>query len=190
LNEQDYLPGRYYLDHQNKQLYIKPFAADKESKLNIRAFSCQREMEFSKKELEKMGCKIKTYITPYNSFSEELRHLSKNYYAHVASGDNRANFRENFDSYHIWRFEVHTEDGVKSLKKIVKRDALENDGWVIFCLHGVGDNTGWEPWSAEKLQEFSSWLNQNGVKVVTIAEGASFYKTKKNAALNSNERHR
>ena len=190
LNEKDYLPGRYYLDRQNKQLYIKPFAADKESKLNIRAFSCQREMEFSKKELEKMGCKIKTYITPYNSFSEELRHLSKNYYAHVASGGTRSNRREGFDPYHICRFEVHTQDEVKSLKKIVKQEAHENDSWVIFCLHGIGDNAGWQPWSAEKLKEFSSWLNKNGAKVVTIAEGVSLYKTKKDAALNYSERHK
>ena len=175
----DYSPGSFYLDHKNKQLYVKPFNPAKDNKLNIRAISAQRAMELSKKELEKIGCKITTYVTPYNSFSEQLRRLSKNYYAQVASGNSSANFKETFDPYHIWRYVVRTEDGVRSLKKIVKRDAIEKDGWVIFCLHGIGDNTGWEPWSAEKLQEFSTWLKQTGVKVVTIAEGASLYKTQK-----------
>ena len=179
LNGGDYSPGSYYFDRQNKQLYIKPFSSAKGDNLNIRAISAQREMEVSKKELEKMGCKIKTYITPYNNFSEQLRNLSKNYYAHVASGGKRANLRENFDPYHLWRFEVRTKDEVKSLQKIVKRDAIENDGWVIFCFHGIGDNNNWQPWSADELQEFSTWLHKKGIKVVTILEGASLYKTGK-----------
>jgi len=185
LNGGDYSPGSFYLDSKNKQLYVKPFSPAKVDKLNIQAISAQRALEVSKKDFEKMGCKIKTYITPYNSFSEKLRHLSKNYYAHVASGGNRANFRETFDPYRIWRYEVRAEDEVRSLKNIVKRDAIEKDGWVIFCLHGIGDNTGWEPWSAEKLQEFSAWFKQKGVKVVTIAEGAALYKKEKHVPLDS-----
>jgi len=179
LNGGDDSPGSYYFDRQNKQLYIKPFSSAKGDNLNIRAISAQREMEVSKKELEKMGCKIKTYITPYNSFSEQLRNLSKNYYAHVASGDKRTNVRDGFDPYHISRFEVMANDEVKSLQKTVKKDAIENDGWVIFCFHGIGDNDHWQPWSADKLQEFSTWLHKKGIKVVTISEGASLYKTGK-----------
>ena len=82
-------------------------------------------MEDSKKELEKIGCKINAYITPYNKFSEKLRDLSKKYYSHVVSGYNKANFKAGFDCHHIWRFAVHTEDEVEQFKKIIKREVIE-----------------------------------------------------------------
>lgn len=176
-NQEEWLPGSYYLDRQNGQLFVKPFSPGNWwNKLNIRTTSCQREMEFSKRELETLGCKIETFITPYNDFSERLRDLSKNYYAHVASGKDKPNFRASFDPYHIWRFSVQTRDSVKSLEKIIERWAVKNDGWVVFCMHGIGDSFGWEPWDEGKLQELSNWLNRKGVTVVTIAQGASLYK--------------
>jgi hypothetical protein len=190
LNGGDYSPGSYYFDRQNKQLYIKPFIPAKGATLNIRAISAQREMEASKQEFEKMGCIIKTYITPYNNFSEELRNVSKNYYVQVASGEKKANVREGFDPYHISRFEIMANDEVKSLQKIVKRDAIENDGWVIFCFHGIGEKNHWQPWPADKLQEFSTWLNKKGITVVTVAEGTDLYKTKNKAPASVTKRNR
>ena len=122
-----------------------------------------------------MGCKITTYITPYNSWPAGLRELSEPHYAVIASGGNHANWRENFDPHSIGRFVVRSDDSVSKLKKLVKRYAIENDGWVVFCFHGIGDNTGWEPWPQEKLEEFSGWLNKNGVKTVTVSQGAALF---------------
>ena len=171
------VPGSYYFDGQRRQLYVRPAGSTRAGKLTIRSVSCEREIEFSKKELEKMGCKITTYITPYNSWPTGLRKLSEPHYAVIASGGNHANWRESFDPHSIGRFVVRSDDKVSALKKLVKRYAIENDGWVVFCFHGIGDNTGWEPWPAEKLEEFSAWLKKNGVKIVTVAEGAALFKT-------------
>jgi len=168
-------PGSYYFDSQRGQLYVRPAGSARTAKLTIRAISCQREIEFSKKELEKLGCKIKTYITPYNSWPAELRELGEPLYSCIASGGNRANWREGFDPHAIGRFVVREDDKVSALKKLVKRYAIENDGWVVFCFHGIGDNTGWEPWSLDKLEEFSAWLAKKEVKTVTIAEGAALF---------------
>ena len=184
-NEVEPAPGSYYFDRPNKYLYVKPFAAGKGSKLNIYTLSCEGEMEDSKKELEKIGCKINAYITPYNKFSEKLRDLSKKYYSHVVSGYNKANFKAGFDCHHIWRFAVHTEDEVEQFKKIIKREVIENDGWVILGLHGIGDNTGWDPWDADKLQELSDWLKKKEIKVVTISEGADLYENGKKSLRDS-----
>ena len=118
-------------------------------------------------------------FTPYNKFSEQLRGLSKKYYSHVVSGYNKANFKAGFDCHHIWRFAVHTEDEVEQFKKIIKREVIENDSWVILGLHGIGDNTGWDPWDADKLQELSDWLKKKEIKVVTISEGADLYENGK-----------
>jgi hypothetical protein len=46
---------------------------------------------------------------------------------------------------------------------------------VVFCFHGIGDKTGWEPWPLKNLEEFSAWLAQKGVKTVTISEGAALF---------------
>jgi len=167
-------PGSYYFDGQRGQLYVRP-AGSARTALTIRAISCQREIEFSKKELEKLGCKIKTYITPYNSWPAELRELSEPFYSCIASGGNRANWKDGFDPRSIGRFVVRGDDKVSALKKLVKRYAIENDGWVVFCFHGIGDKTGWEPWPLKNLEEFSAWLAQKGVKTVTIAEGAALF---------------
>jgi len=165
-------PCSYYFDVRRRLLYVRPA---RRGKLAIRSVSCQREIEYSKKELEKMGCKITTYITPYNSWPAGLGELSEPHYAVIASGGNHANWRENFDPHSIGRFVVRSDDSVSSLKKMVKRYAIENDGWAVFCFHGIGDKTGWEPWPLKNLEEFSSWLNKKGVKTVTVAEGAALF---------------
>ncbi len=177
LNGTAYKPGQYYLDRQNKYLYVIPFVPTQGKTLNIRAISCQRELEQSKQELEKRGCTVETYITPYNSFSVKLKELSKNYYAQVASGGKQANYKDGFDSYHLRRFVVYTETTVSFVRKLIKKEVRENDGWVILCFHGIGDDTGWQPWSAEKLQQLSDWLNDQHIKVVTVAQGAAHYRT-------------
>jgi len=169
-------PGCYYFDDRSRQLYVRPAAPGRAGKLNIRSVSCEREIEFSKKELEKMGCKIDTYITPYNSWPAGLQDLGERHYGVIASGGNHANWRENFDTHAIGRFVVRSDNKVSTLKKLVKRYAIENDGWVVFCFHGIGDNTGWEPWPLENLEEFSAWLRKKGVKTVTVAEGAALFK--------------
>jgi len=168
-------PGRYYFDSQRGQLYVRLAGSARTAKLNIRAISGQREIEYSKKELEKLGCKIKTYLTPYNNLPSDLRELGESYYTCIASGGNRANWKDGFDPRSIGRFVVRSNDKVSSLKKLVKRYAIENDCWVVFCFHGIGDNTGWEPWPLKNLEEFSAWLAQNGVKTVTISEGAALF---------------
>ncbi|MCX5901942.1 MAG: polysaccharide deacetylase family protein [Proteobacteria bacterium] len=114
-------PGSYYFDSQHGQLYVRPAGSAQSAKLTIRAISCQREIEFSKKELEKLGCKIKTYITPYNSWPSDLRELSEPYYSCIASGGSRANWKDGFDPHNIGRFVVRSDDSISSLKKLVKR---------------------------------------------------------------------
>ncbi len=52
------------------------------------------------------------------------------------------------------------------------RHEAEQAGWLVLCLHGVGEDVGWEPWSAANLSAFAAWIRQNGVTGVTIAEGA------------------
>jgi hypothetical protein len=54
---------------------------------------------------------------------------------------------------------------------------------VVFCLHEIEDDVGWEPWTAEKLTRLCSWLQEQQVRVVTISEGVAAIKAAAPAAL-------
>jgi peptidoglycan/xylan/chitin deacetylase (PgdA/CDA1 family) len=166
-------PGAYFFDRIYESVLVRPFdTPEYPTQLNIRAFSYEREMEESKKELSEHGLDVKTYITPYNYWNDEVKEISKHIYQYAAVGEGVSNRPANFDRYAIKRYMVHTNDSAASLIQIVKTNTVDKDSWVIFCMHSIGDNTGWEPWSAENLDKFISWLQQQGIDIVTISEGA------------------
>ena len=174
-------PASFYFDRIIEELHVHPHHPVKDpKKLNIRAGSYQREMDFSRLELEKLGFKITSFITPHNQWSADLREVSKNYYSCVATGLESDNPRGTFDAHFIKRFVVYKDSTVNSLIRLVKETAVKNDTWVVFCFHGVGDDIGWEPWSVEKLEKFCAWLQEQKIKVVTLAEGAALMKASHN----------
>jgi peptidoglycan/xylan/chitin deacetylase (PgdA/CDA1 family) len=176
-------PGSYYYDHVIEELHIRPFTPAAPAKLDIRSCSYQREMESSKAEMEKLGFLIRTYTTPYNIWSDDLKAVSKNYYDNVITGSESPNEIKNFDPHWIKRFVVYKHTTVNSLTRLVKKDVIEKDGWVVFCFHEIGDHVGWEPWSVERLDRFCAWLQEQQVKVVTISEGAALMKAAQAKAL-------
>ncbi|MEI6125756.1 MAG: polysaccharide deacetylase family protein [Pseudomonadota bacterium] len=184
LDEVAATPASFYFDRIIEELHVHPHRQVKDpGKINIRACSYQREMDFSRLELEKLGLKITSYITPHNQWTAELREISKNYYACVATGLESANDKDSFDAHFIKRFVVYKDNTVNSLVRLVKENAVRNDTWVVFCFHGVGDDIGWEPWSIEKLEKFCAWLQEQKIKVVTLSEGAALMKASQNGPL-------
>jgi len=166
-------PGTYFFDRIYESVLVRPFTTPEyPTQLDIRAFSYEREMEQSKKELNDHGIEVKTYITPYNYWTDEAKGISKRIYQYAATGEGLANRPANFDRYAVKRYMVHTNDTAASLIRIVKENTVDKNSWVVFCLHSVGDNTGWEPWSSENLDKFVAWLKQSGIDVVTISGGA------------------
>jgi hypothetical protein len=57
-------PGSFYYDPIIQELHVKPLQPELPTKLNIRAGSYEREMQYSRKEFEKLGFRINTFITP------------------------------------------------------------------------------------------------------------------------------
>jgi peptidoglycan/xylan/chitin deacetylase (PgdA/CDA1 family) len=173
LKELNYKPGSFFFDRVIEELHVRPFDPPQDpSSLDIRAFSYEREMEQSKKDLIAHGIDVTTFVAPYNYWTDDVKAASKLYYQFAVIGKGEDNRPGTFDPYGIKRFMVHKDDTVASLMRIVKENAVDKNSWVIFCLHGIGDNTGWEPWSADKLDKFVAWLRQEGIDIVTIAGGA------------------
>lgn len=165
-------PGSYFFDRFIQTVQVRPFEQPEyPSQLDIRAFSYEREMEQSKKDLHEHGINVKTYIPPYNYWTDEAKTLSKGLYQNALTGEGVGNRPANFDRFALKRYMVHTNDSVASLIRIVKDNAVDKNSWVIFCMHSIGDNYGWEPWDTDKLDKFVTWLKQEGIDVVTISEG-------------------
>ena len=165
-------PGSYFYDRVIEELHVHCLKDKTPDTLDIRAISYEREMEESKKILEKQGFEITTFVSPYNYWTDDVKDASKRYYLYAVTGKDADNRAAGFDPYAISRFMVHKKDSVSSLERIIKENAVDKNGWVIFCLHGIGDNTGWEPWGSDKLDALLDWLNKERIEVVTIKEGA------------------
>ena len=164
-------PGSYYHDTLIGAMHIRPYAPEHPKKLDIRSISYQREMAESRKGLENLGFKVTTYMTPYNAWSLEMSEISKYYYEQAANGGESANCKGKVDRYWLKRFFIHTLGPADEVTKLLKKNVIDKDGWVILCFHGIEDETGWQPWSAENLEQLAAWIQQEDIKVVTIAEG-------------------
>lgn len=163
--------GSYYFDSLVGAVHIHPYIEGHPKKLDIRSVSYQREMSESRKGLEKLGFKVTTYVTPYNYWTPEMREISKYYYEQVANGGESANFNGKTDRHWLKRYFIRTLGPVEHVIRLLQKNVIDKDGWVILCFHGIEDDTGWQPWSADNLEQLAGWIQQEDIKVVTIAEG-------------------
>jgi peptidoglycan/xylan/chitin deacetylase (PgdA/CDA1 family) len=168
-------PGSYYFDELIGEVLVHPFEASSAEKQQIVAISYEREMQASKEFLTEKGFKISTYVTPHNYWTPEMSELSKRFYAQVADGGDSFNRKGSTDRYWLKRFVVHTNDPAEAIIGLIKEHAMREDGWVIFCLHGVGSDLGWEPWDAAKLGQLCDFLKKKAIPVVTIDKGVKLW---------------
>ncbi len=174
-------PGSYYFDELIGEVVFRPLEPDDVEDGTIRAVSYQREMEESRELLAELGFPAHTYITPHNYWTTRMRDVSRLLYDQVVTGGDDGNFAGRTDRWWIKRHVVHTADTAEAIIALTRKVVLEQDGWLVLCLHGVGDDVGWEPWSAANLSAFAAWIRQNGITVVTIAEGAKRFFGEKTA---------
>ncbi|MFZ5426854.1 MAG: polysaccharide deacetylase family protein [Thermodesulfobacteriota bacterium] len=172
--------GSYWHDQAIAELHVHPLRGGDPSGLGILAGSYQREMEQSKKMLTGLGFDVDTYIAPHNYWTEDVEAISRRYYKRACTGRDSDNRPSSFDPFAIRRFMAHARDSVQSYVRIIKDHCLEYGGWVVFCFHGVGDKTGWEPVSSETLDGVSSWVAGQSIPVVTIRQGCKIMEDLRN----------
>jgi peptidoglycan/xylan/chitin deacetylase (PgdA/CDA1 family) len=164
-------PGTYYFDELISQIIVHPYATEDGQKQRVRAISYERELEESKRMLTSMGFNVTTYITPHNYWTPEMRDLSRKFYDQVTGGGDNSNRKGATDRYWLTRYVVHTNDTAEAIIDMVKQHAIRENGWVIFCMHGIGSDLGWEPWAVEKLAQLAAFLKKNNIPVVTVNQG-------------------
>ena len=164
--------GSYWLDRCIAELHVRPFRGGDPSELGIRAGSYQREMEESKRVLTELGFNVDTYIAPHNYWTDDVEAISRRYYSRACTGRDSDNRPASFNPFAVKRFMAHAKDTPQSYMRIIKDHCLEHGGWVVFCFHGVGDKTGWEPYPAEGLDAILAWVAEQNIPVVTIRAGS------------------
>lgn len=164
-------PGTYYYDEAVRSLIVRPFTPQKDAP-EIRAVSFEREMRESRERLFALGFHVTSFIAPFNAWTQAMRDMSVRYYAQAVSGGDGANPRQDSDRHWIRRYNVLSDVSLAWLEEIVRTEAVEKDGWVVFCLHGVGAGAGWEPLSTEKLEALARYLKDCGAHTVTLDQGA------------------
>jgi len=167
--------GSYYFDELIGELIVHPFDPESVEKQQIRAVSYERELESSKKQLTAMGFTIKTYVTPHNYWTPEMSALSRRFYSQVADGGDDCNRKGQTDRFWLKRFTVHSNDPAEAIIGLVRQHAVLENAWVIFCMHGVGSELGWEPWSVESLAKLCDYLKRKAIPVVTIDKGVRIW---------------
>jgi len=168
-------PGSYYFDQLIGALHVHSHQPINNKDLVVRSISYQRELRDSQKGLEDRGFHVRTFVSPYNYWTEETRALSKYYYAQAANGGESPNYKDSYDPHWLKRYVVHTLGSADEVIRLLQKKLAASDSWVILCFHGIEDDTGWEPWSGENLERLAQWLQEQGIKVVTIAEGAAIF---------------
>lgn len=166
-------PGRFFFDPEAARLWLHPLPGGQDGFLSIASGSFEREMEASKRLLTEHGFRVRTFIAPFTYWPGDFGTLCARYYDFAVAGDGGENRRAGFDPLHIRRFLVRSGDPPSSLMRIVSEYAVDQGGWVVFCLHGVGDDAGYEPYGAKKLERVSAFIADQGVPVVTIAQGGT-----------------
>ncbi len=164
-------PGTYYYDDETRNLFARPFAAAS-TPPQFRAVSYERELRDSRDRFAAHGLRVTSFVAPFNAWDRFARDLCAKYYAQAVSGGDGPNIRRDADRYWLKRYNILESSSLEEIERIVRTEAVEKDGWVIFCLHGVGEGPGWESIAPEKLDALARSLKGSGADVVTLDAGA------------------
>ncbi len=93
-----------------------------------------------------------------------MSELSKRFTPRWPNGGDTFNRKGATDRYWLKRFVVHTNDPAEASSGLIKEHAMREDGWVIFCLHGVGSDLGWEPWDAASSAQLCDFLKKKAIR--------------------------
>ncbi|MCM0756546.1 polysaccharide deacetylase family protein [Desulfovibrio aminophilus] len=174
--------GAFYLDPKAKTLAVLPRFDPGAKSLTVKVGSYERELRDSREELRGHGLDVSAYVAPFSQWTPESRDISARYYTLAASlgdgvnepapaGSGVVRRNEAYDPHNLERYSVRAATSLEELQTLIRENAIEEDDWVVLCLHGVGADA-YEPISEEKLAALADWLRRNRVSVVTLSQGA------------------
>jgi len=134
--------------------------------------SAERELEMSKVGFIDLGLNVQNFIVPGSNWNDDLANLSSSYYNSVATGGGSGNTLPLENRWSIRRKEVHTIDSVSNISALIEQE-ISNNKWFILIFHPIceREDCGYEPWATSKLNELATWVEDQGITVVTQQQG-------------------
>ncbi|UCF01309.1 MAG: hypothetical protein JSV14_13160 [Deltaproteobacteria bacterium] len=134
--------------------------------------SAERELEMSKIGFNDLGLNVQNFVVPGSSWNDDLATLSARYYNSAASGGKYGNTLPLENRWWIRRKGVGTSHSVSDITAWIEQEINDNK-WLILIFHAIieTEDLGYEPWSETKLAELATWVEDQGISVVTQQRG-------------------
>jgi peptidoglycan/xylan/chitin deacetylase (PgdA/CDA1 family) len=135
--------------------------------------SAERELEMSKIGLIHLGLNVQNFVVPGSRWNDDLATLSASYYNSAASGGPSGNTLPLENPWWLRRRNVSTSNSVSDIIALIEKE-INGNKWLILIFHRICEDCGanaYEPWSETKLDELATWVEDQGITVVTQQQG-------------------
>jgi hypothetical protein len=165
------IPGSYFFDDLNKRVFVHSSDSRHPEFHEMRSDSVERELEWSKMEMNKLGLDVQNFAVPFSVWNSKMANLSKKYYNSAVSGGQNGNSTLFVSPWWLHRMIVITDTTVDDVVSWIKEYVINKRYWLILMFHGIGEDDFSHPWPESKLEQLVSWVDKNSVRVVTQQQG-------------------
>ena len=140
--------------------------------------SAERELEMSKVGFNDLGLNVQNFVVPGSRWNDDLAAIAARYYNSAATGGGSANTLPLANQWAIKRRCVGSEYSVSDITAWIN-NAVNNDEWLILMFHNIceSETCGYAPWAESKLDALATWVENQGITVVTQQQGLELSNT-------------
>ena len=140
--------------------------------------SAERELEMSKIGFNDLGLNVQNFVVPGSRWNNDLAAIAARYYNSAATGGESANTLPLANRWAIKRRCVGSSYSVSDIIAWIN-NAVNNDEWLILMFHNIceSETCGYAPWAESKLDALATWVENQGITVVTQQQGLELSNT-------------
>jgi peptidoglycan/xylan/chitin deacetylase (PgdA/CDA1 family) len=161
----------FLVDPSNSTISVK-IIENNIAEEELRLGSAERELAQSKELFRTSGINTSVFIVPLSTWSPELHAMGVKYYSYVAGGGRRLNTGKAISDRFLSR--IGTGADVTLEEVTAKAEAhLSQNSWAIIQFHDIApEMKGKWNWTTRQFEQLVKWVNEQGVPVCTLSEGA------------------
>lgn len=174
VSEVDANPDSFHFDLTNHIVYVHTSDSSSPATHEMRAFSVERELEYSILEFRDMGLNVHNFVVPHSQWNASRALMAKKFYhtAATASGPPPDELSVNplplQNPDWLARRVIHPGTSIEEAKAWVDA-AASQDIWLILMFHDICDTA--ECWPTANLQALVEYVANLGISVVTQEQG-------------------
>jgi len=140
--------------------------------------SAERELEMSKIGFNDLGLNVQNFVVPGSRWNNDLAAIAARYYNSAATGGESANTLPLANRWAIKRRCIGSNYSISDIIAWIN-NAVNNDEWLILMFHNIceSETCGYAPWAESKLDALATWVENQGITVVTQQQGLELSNT-------------